>query len=100
MANKGGYTRLKRQMAPKFWKIERKHSRFVLKVHPGPHSKSTAYPLGVVLRDILKVCSTMREAEENCDCPENKSRRQDMFRCEYWDRLDGRSGARSYWRSF
>ena len=41
MANKGGYTRLKRQMAPKFWKIERKHSRFVLKVHPGPHSKST-----------------------------------------------------------
>ena len=64
MANKGGYTRLKRQMAPKFWKIERKHSRFVLKVHPGPHSKSTAYPLGVVLRDILKVCSTMHEAKK------------------------------------
>jgi small subunit ribosomal protein S4e len=64
MANKGGYTRLKRQMAPNFWKIERKQSRFVLKVHPGPHSKSTAYPLGVVLRDILKVCSTMREAKK------------------------------------
>ena len=64
MANKGGYTRLKRQMAPSFWKIERKHSRFVLKVHPGPHSGSTAYPLGVVLRDILKVCSTMQEAKK------------------------------------
>lgn len=64
MANKGGYTRLKRQMAPSFWKIERKQSRFVLKVHPGPHSKSTAYPLGVVLRDILKVCRTMREAKK------------------------------------
>ena len=64
MANKGGYSRLKRQMAPSFWKIERKHSRFVLKVHPGPHSGSTAYPLGVVLRDILKVCSTMQEAKK------------------------------------
>ena len=64
MANKGGRTRLKRQMAPSFWKIERKHSRFVLKVHPGPHSGSTAYPLGVVLRDILKICSTMQEAKK------------------------------------
>lgn len=64
MANKGGYTRLKRQMVPNFWKIERKHSRFALKVHPGPHSKNTAYPIGVVLRDILKVCSTMREAQK------------------------------------
>jgi small subunit ribosomal protein S4e len=64
MARKGGYIRLKRQMAPHFWKIERKRSRFVLKVHPGPHSKSTAYPLGVVLRDIIKVCRTMREAKK------------------------------------
>ncbi len=53
---------MKRQMAPKFWKVERKHNRFVLKVHAGPHSKRTAYPLGVVMRDILKVCSTMQEA--------------------------------------
>src|SRR5919112_1944096 len=64
MAKKGGGTRLKRQMAPNFWKIERKHSRFVLKVSPGPHPKSTAYPLGVVLRDILKVCKTMQEAKK------------------------------------
>ena len=64
MANKGGRTRLKRQMAPGFWKIERKHSRFALKVHPGPHSGTTAYPLGAVLRDILKVCSTMQEAKK------------------------------------
>jgi small subunit ribosomal protein S4e len=64
MARKGGGTRLKRQMAPNFWKIERKRNRFVLKVHPGPHSKSTAYPLGVVLRDILRVCRTIREAKK------------------------------------
>lgn len=64
MANKGGRTRLKRQMAPGFWRIERKHGRFALKLHPGPHSGSTAYPLGTVLRDILKVCSTMQEAKK------------------------------------
>ena len=63
MANKGGGTKLKRQMAPNFWRIERKHNRFVLKVSPGPHSASSAYPLGVVLRDILKVCNTMHEAK-------------------------------------
>jgi small subunit ribosomal protein S4e len=63
MANKGGGTKLKRQAAPNFWKIERKRSRFVLKVSPGPHSKSSSYPLGVVLRDILKVCRTMHEAK-------------------------------------
>ena len=64
MANKGGYTRLKRQMAPSFWKIERKRSKFVPKIHPGPHSRSTAYALGVVLRDVLKVCRTMQEAKK------------------------------------
>jgi small subunit ribosomal protein S4e len=63
MANKGGGTKLKRQAAPNFWKIERKRSRFVLNVSPGPHSKSSSYPLGVVLRDILKVCRTMHEAK-------------------------------------
>ena len=72
MANKGGYTRLKRQMAPNFWKIERKQSRFVLKVHPGPHSKSTAYPLGVVLRDILKVRQHNARSQENSYSQENK----------------------------
>src|SRR5215217_795642 len=63
MAKKGGDTRMKRQMAPAFWDIKRKDSRFVLRVKPGPHSKDRAYPLGIVLRDVLKVASTMHEAE-------------------------------------
>lgn len=64
MAKKGSDTRIKRQMAPTFWKIKRKQSPFVPRVKPGPHSKLKAYPLGVILRDILKLTTTMRETEK------------------------------------
>ena len=63
MGKKGGDTRVKRQLAPKFWDIKRKQSQFVVRVKPGPHPKNKAYPLGMVLRDVLKVTSTMHEAE-------------------------------------
>jgi small subunit ribosomal protein S4e len=62
MAKMGGSTRLKRQMTPTFWNIKRKEGRFALKVNPGPHSKSKAYPLGIALRDVLKLAHTMSEA--------------------------------------
>lgn len=63
MGKKGGDTRVKRQMAPTFWAIKRKQSQFVLRVKPGPHPKHRAYPLGMVLRDVLKVANTMHEAQ-------------------------------------
>lgn len=63
MGKKGGDTRVKRQMAPTFWAIKRKESQFVLRVKPGPHPKHRAYPLGMVLRDVLRIASTMHEAE-------------------------------------
>ena len=62
MGKKGGDTRVKRQLAPTFWTIKRKESQFVLRVKPGPHPKHRAYPLGMVLRDVLKIASTMHEA--------------------------------------
>jgi small subunit ribosomal protein S4e len=62
MGKKGGDTRVKRQMAPTFWAIKRKESQFVVRVKPGPHPKHRAYPLGMVLRDVLKAASTMHEA--------------------------------------
>lgn len=63
MGKKGGDTRVKRQLAPTFWAIKRKESQFVMRVKPGPHPKHRAYPLGMVLRDVLRVASTMHEAE-------------------------------------
>jgi small subunit ribosomal protein S4e len=63
MGKKGGDTRIKRQMAPTFWDIKRKQSQFVLRVKPGPHPKDRAYPLGMILRDVIKVANTMHEAQ-------------------------------------
>ncbi len=64
MGKKGGDTRVKRQLAPTFWAIKRKESQFVLRVKPGPHPKRRAYPLGMVLRDVLRIANTMNEAEQ------------------------------------
>src|SRR5919202_4943388 len=63
MGKKGGDTRVKRQISPNFWAIKRKESQFVIKVRPGPHPKSRAYPLGMVLRDLLNVADTAHEAD-------------------------------------
>lgn len=61
MGKKGGGMKLKRQLAPPFWEISRKKPRFVLKPRPGTHSNKFSYPLGIVLRDILKKTLTNRE---------------------------------------
>lgn len=63
MGKKGGDTRVKRQLAPKFWDIKRKESQFVMRVKPGPHPKNHAYPLGMVLRDVLHITKTAQEAK-------------------------------------
>ncbi|MGI0035644.1 MAG: 30S ribosomal protein S4e [Nitrososphaera sp.] len=62
MGKKGGDTRVNRQMAPAFWDIKRKHAQFVVRVRPGPHPKHRSYPLGMILRDVLKVVNTMQES--------------------------------------
>lgn len=63
MGRMGRDTRMKRQVAPAFWEIPRKEKRFVPKVSPGPHLVETSYPLGIVLRDLLKVVNIMKEAK-------------------------------------
>jgi small subunit ribosomal protein S4e len=55
-------TRTKRLLAPKFWKISRKKTKWVVTPAPGPHSKFESLPLQIILRDILKVVETGREA--------------------------------------
>src|SRR5215207_6995938 len=63
MGKKGRDTRIKRQLAPTFWAIRRKEGQFVMRVNPGPHPGKRAYPLGMVLRDVLKVASTGHEVD-------------------------------------
>lgn len=63
MGKKGRDTRIKRQLAPIFWTIRRKEDQFVMRVNPGSHPLKRAYPLGMILRDVLKVASTGHEAD-------------------------------------
>lgn len=65
MAKKGGDKRLKRQLSPRFWQVSRKSSRFILNTMPGPHTRKFSYPIGVVLRDLLHVCSNVREVKKS-----------------------------------
>jgi len=53
---------LKRLPAPRTWSIPRKTDFWVVRPSPGPHPISESVPLGSILRDMLKVCDTAREA--------------------------------------
>ena len=63
MVSIAGSKKLKRQMAPQFWGINRKNKRFVITVRPGPHRKEFSIPSAVFLRDTLKIVNTLREAK-------------------------------------
>jgi small subunit ribosomal protein S4e len=52
---------MKRLASPKWWPIERKTKKFVA-VPRGPHQKEYSLPLVILIRDVLKLAETGREA--------------------------------------
>ena len=56
-------TQMKRLTAPRSWPLKRKIRVWVTKQSPGPHSIEMSMPAAIVLRDILKVCDTAKEAK-------------------------------------
>lgn len=63
MAKMGGNKKTKRSVAPAFWEIPRKKFQFTVTVAPGPHPKKESYPISVLIRDILGLVKTYREAK-------------------------------------
>ena len=55
---------LKRITAPRTWHIKRKENKFILRPNCGSHSLENGLPLGLILRDVLGLVSTMSEAEK------------------------------------
>jgi small subunit ribosomal protein S4e len=53
---------LKRLNAPRSWKIARKTNVYTTRPRPGAHPMKGALPLKIVLRDILKLAQSSREA--------------------------------------
>ena len=64
MGKKGKTGRLKRNPAPRFWPLHRKEFVWVVKPSSGPHSLENCLPLSLVLRDILEVAKTRKEAKK------------------------------------
>ena len=63
MGKKGKTARLKRKPAPRFWPIHRKELPWILKPSSGSHSLQSCLPLTLVLRDMLGVAQTRKEAK-------------------------------------
>ena len=65
MGTIAGSKKLKRQMSPMFWGINRKEKRFVITVRTGSHPKNNSIPSAVLLRDTLNIVNTLREAKSS-----------------------------------
>ncbi len=55
---------LKRIAAPSTWTINRKAKVFACRPNPGAHNLENGLPLGIILRDYLKMASTMDEVKK------------------------------------
>jgi small subunit ribosomal protein S4e len=54
--------RLKRLTTPKFWRLKKKKSTWAVAVRPGAHKKFESIPIQILLRDVLKIVETGKEA--------------------------------------
>jgi small subunit ribosomal protein S4e len=63
LGKKGGKKHLKRKPAPKFWPIHRKEFVWTVKPKPGAHSTSNCLPLALIIRDMLGLAKTLKEAK-------------------------------------
>jgi small subunit ribosomal protein S4e len=55
---------LKRISAPKSWAIDRKKTTFTTRPKPSGHLIENGMPIGMIIRDILGLASTMREVKK------------------------------------
>jgi len=58
---KGPRKHMKRLAAPRHWRIKRKVHPFTIRPNPGAHPIHESLPLGVVVRDMLNLTTTLNE---------------------------------------
>jgi small subunit ribosomal protein S4e len=63
LGRKGERGHLKRKPAPKLWPIHRKEAVWTVMTKPGPHSRSGSLPLSLIVRDMLGLAKTGKEAK-------------------------------------
>jgi small subunit ribosomal protein S4e len=62
LARKSGPRQLKREPSPSFWPINRKRMTWAPMTRPGPHPRQNSLPLLIVIREILGLGKTAKEA--------------------------------------
>jgi len=74
---------LKREASPKFWPIHRKEFTWAVKPRPGPHPINRCIPLVLIVREILDLAKTRKEARKIISqgkiLVDGKVRRDDRF---------------------
>jgi small subunit ribosomal protein S4e len=55
--------KLKRLLAPEFWKVAKKEATWTVAPSPGPHRKFECIPLLIIVRDMLALAETGKEAK-------------------------------------
>jgi small subunit ribosomal protein S4e len=55
---------MKRLAAPRSVQLHRKEKKWTMKASPGPHPLEQTVPLGIIVRDFLKLCDTYREVKQ------------------------------------
>jgi small subunit ribosomal protein S4e len=64
MGKKGGKAHLKREAAPGFWPIHRKEFMWTVRPTPGPHPIHQCIPLVIIVREVLGLAKTRKEAKK------------------------------------
>ncbi len=57
-------THQKRLSIPKSWKVGKKGYKWISTTRPGPHSRVRSLPLGIIIRDVLKLVDNSREGKK------------------------------------
>ena len=74
---------MKREASPKFWPIHRKEFTWAVKPRPGPHPINRCIPLVLIVREILDLAKTRKEARKIISqgkiLVDGKVRRDDRF---------------------
>jgi small subunit ribosomal protein S4e len=63
MSKKGQNKKLKALNAPKVRKIHRKENVWTIKTRAGAHNAKESVPLGIILRDYIKIAQNLKEAK-------------------------------------
>ncbi len=64
MTRHGGQKVLKRLNTPSYLQIKRKHGKFFINASPGPHPRRFCLPLLHIVRDLLKIVDSHRDAKK------------------------------------